>query len=313
MLAWSDSVHYWTSVVFQTGRIGDPVIAANQCIQGVLARAGLDPHSLPGAAAWLTLSAVVVMVACLGMRRAFAASQDCWALPLNAFAALLISPMSWSHHWVWCAPALLTLADLGRRHRNRLAVASAVIGLVLFVTAPQWWLGKFAGPELKWAAWQQAIGSSYVLFAFLVLILSAWGKLTPATRAYRARQEAAGGGFLGSFKVTRRSVFGGAAGLSGIRSAKERVMSVRSRRLVVAGVTVATVIAVPAAALASDSITSSGKPVAVRDGERVRGGGQVRGAPVRGACSVTAAGDGDRARHPARRQPERGPAGAHSS
>ena len=38
-------------------------------------------------------------------------------------------------------------------------------------------------------------------------------------------------------------------------------MSVRSRRLVVAGVTVATVIAVPAAALASDSIASSGKPV----------------------------------------------------
>lgn len=37
-------------------------------------------------------------------------------------------------------------------------------------------------------------------------------------------------------------------------------MSVRSRRLIVAGVTVATVIALPAAALASDSITSSGKP-----------------------------------------------------
>ena len=25
-------------------------------------------------------------------------SQDCWALSLNAFAALLISPISWSHH-----------------------------------------------------------------------------------------------------------------------------------------------------------------------------------------------------------------------
>jgi len=37
-------------------------------------------------------------------------------------------------------------------------------------------------------------------------------------------------------------------------------MSVRSRRLAVAGVIAATVIAVPAAALASDSSTSSGKP-----------------------------------------------------
>ena len=186
VLAWHDSVRYWTSVVFQTGRIGDPVIAANQCIQGVLARAGLDPHSLAGAAAWLALSAIVVMVAWRGMRQALAASQDCWALSLNAFAALLISPMSWSHHWVWCAPALLTLADLGRRHRSRLAAAVAAIGLVVFVAAPQWWLGKFAGPELKWAAWQQAIGSSYVLFAAFVLLLSACGKLTPPTPADRA-------------------------------------------------------------------------------------------------------------------------------
>ena len=145
-LAWHDSVRYWTSVVYQTGRIGNPVIAANQCIQGVLARAGLDPHSLAGAGAWLALSVLVVMVAWRGMRRALAASQDCWALSLNAFAALLISPMSWSHHWVWCAPALLTLADLGRRHRNRLAVAAAASGLVLFVTAPQWWLGRVRRP-----------------------------------------------------------------------------------------------------------------------------------------------------------------------
>jgi alpha-1,2-mannosyltransferase len=188
-LAGHDSVRYWTAAVFQTGRIGDAAQPANQCLQAVLARAGLDPHTLPGAAAWLALSALVVMVACLGMRRALAASQDCWALSLNAFAALLISPMSWSHHWVWCAPALLTLAELGRRHHHRLAVATAACGLVLFATAPQWWLGRFAGPELRWAAWQQAIGSSYVFFAVIVLLLSACGRLTPPTPTDRAAPE----------------------------------------------------------------------------------------------------------------------------
>ena len=179
VLAGPDSVRYWTAIVFQTGRIGGVATAANQSIQAVLARAGLDPHPLPGAAAWLVLSAVVVMVACRGMRQALAGSQECWALSLNAFAALLVSPISWSHHWVWCAPALLTLADLGRRHHHRLAVAAAACGLVLFATAPQWWLGKFAGPEVRWAAWQQAIGSSYVFFAALVLLLSACGQLNP--------------------------------------------------------------------------------------------------------------------------------------
>ena len=178
-LAGHDSVRYWTAAVFQTGRIGGAATATNQCVQAVLARAGLDPHTMGGTAAWLALSALVVIVAGCGMRRAFAASQDCWALSLNAFAALLISPISWSHHWVWCAPALLTLAYLGRRYHLRLAMAAAACGFVLFTAAPQWWLGRFAGPGLGWAPWQQAIGSSYVFFAALVLLLSACGLLIP--------------------------------------------------------------------------------------------------------------------------------------
>ena len=115
MLAWHDSVEYWTSVIFQASRPGSPAYAANQSIQGVLARAGLDPHSPAGAVTWLVLSAVVVTLACLGIRRAFAASADAWALSLNAFAGLLISPVSWSHHWVWGEMAVLTLAILGGR------------------------------------------------------------------------------------------------------------------------------------------------------------------------------------------------------
>ena len=190
MLAGSDSVHYWTTAIFQANRIGNPATAANQCLQGVLARAGLDPHSLAGAAAWLLLSALVVIMMWRGMRQALAASQVGLALSLNAFAALLISPISWSHHWVWCAPALLALADLARgeqgRHHHRLAMAVAACGVVLFTTAPQWWLGKFAGPELKWTAWQQAIGSSYVLFGALVLLLAACGLFTPPAPAARA-------------------------------------------------------------------------------------------------------------------------------
>ena len=64
---------------------------------------------------WLALSAVVLVLACRGMRRALASAADAWALSLNAFAALLVSPISWSHHWVWGETAVLTLALLGRR------------------------------------------------------------------------------------------------------------------------------------------------------------------------------------------------------
>jgi alpha-1,2-mannosyltransferase len=179
--AWPDSVHYWTRVVYQTGRAGNPASASNQCIVAFLARAGLDPHSPAGVAAWLALSAVVVILASRGMRYALGASEDCLAVVLNAFAALLISPISWSHHWVWCVPALLTLATLGSRHRSRLALVAFTTGLVVFATAPQFWFPH--GPErgIGWDAWQQATGSAYVLFAALTLLA-----FSPLTRRGRS-------------------------------------------------------------------------------------------------------------------------------
>jgi alpha-1,2-mannosyltransferase len=137
-------------------------------------------------------------VACLGMRRAFAASADAWALSLNAFAGLLISPISWSHHWVWGETAVLTLAILGWRGRSRdcrqdaavhrgrtgrphevgpmqgrLWLAITAAGAVMFAVSPQWWFPSGGNRELHWTAWEQAVGSSYVIFAAVVLLAAA--------------------------------------------------------------------------------------------------------------------------------------------
>ena len=150
----------------------------------MLARAGLDPHSPAGAVTWLALSAVAVAVACLGMRRALAASADAWALSLNALAGLLISPISWSHHWVWGELAVLTLALLSWRGRAArpaeagpmpvgLGLAIAAAGAVMFAVSPQWWFPSGGDRELHWAAWEQAAGSSYVIFAAVVLLAAA--------------------------------------------------------------------------------------------------------------------------------------------
>jgi alpha-1,2-mannosyltransferase len=174
LLAPRDSARYWTSVIVATGRPGSPWYAANQSIQGVLARAGVNPHTPAGTAAWLALSAVVLVLACRGMRRALAGSADAWALSLNAFAALLISPISWSHHWVWGETAMLTLALLGGQRQRRAALIAAC-GLAVFAAAPQWWFPSGGSRELGWAAWQQILGSSYVILAAGVLLLSAFG------------------------------------------------------------------------------------------------------------------------------------------
>jgi alpha-1,2-mannosyltransferase len=187
LLAPRDSTRYWSSVVFETRRIGGLAYAGNQNIVGALARAGLVPGTLVATVTWLGLSMLVMAVACRGMWRAFAAGQDSLALTLNAFAALLISPVSWSHHWVWAEMALLVIATLGRQRQLRVASITAVAGLVIFAASPQWWFPHGANKELEWTVWQQAIGSSYVYFAAFYLLLCLRLTLTrPADTGQRA-------------------------------------------------------------------------------------------------------------------------------
>jgi alpha-1,2-mannosyltransferase len=94
-------------------------------------------------------------------------------LSLNALAALLISPISWSHHWVWAAPALLLLAVRGLRDRHRATLAAALAGLAVFAAGPQWWFPHTENREAHWAAWEQVIGGSYVILAAVILLISA--------------------------------------------------------------------------------------------------------------------------------------------
>jgi alpha-1,2-mannosyltransferase len=59
------SVRYWTSTVFDPGRIGEVSFEANQSIKGVLARLGVE-----SGAVWRVLAAVVVAVGAIAGRRA---------------------------------------------------------------------------------------------------------------------------------------------------------------------------------------------------------------------------------------------------
>jgi alpha-1,2-mannosyltransferase len=176
-----DSVRCWTRVIFDTSRPGNPAFASNQSFAGLLARAGLNPQTHAGTIAWLALSVAVIAVAVLGMRRALADGEPAWALSLNAFAALLVSPISWTHQWVWAEPALLVLAVLSVRRSSRAGLAAAATGLAVFAVSPEWLpsSGQDAAP------WEQAAGSAYVIFAVGVLLGSAF-----AGHCGRARRRA---------------------------------------------------------------------------------------------------------------------------
>jgi alpha-1,2-mannosyltransferase len=168
-LAPHDSLRYWTQIAYQPARIGGIAYAANQSILGTLARLGLSNPARTWL--WLALSLLAAASAVTGMRAALKTNRAATALLLNATAGLLISPISWSHHWVWAAPALFTcLSTIPDRRRPP---AFAVLALLTFAIAPHWLLPSGGNRELHWAWWQQAIGDSYALTGFVTLTQAA--------------------------------------------------------------------------------------------------------------------------------------------
>ncbi|NLU82897.1 glycosyltransferase 87 family protein [Rhodococcus sp. HNM0569] len=171
---WRDSVAYWTGVLFDAGRIGTSAYPPNQSITGVLARASWD-ESAP----WLVASAVVCCLAIAAMSAALRAGEKALALCVNALAGLLVSPVSWSHHWVWTVPLLLTLGVLAwrglggaapRRTRGAVFAALTLAGLVATRWPPHWLLGGGRWDGVGWPALDQIVASAYVWWAVAVLV-----------------------------------------------------------------------------------------------------------------------------------------------
>jgi alpha-1,2-mannosyltransferase len=150
------------------GVSGSPFFT-NQTIQAVLVRAGVDGTA--GTVAWLALSAGLLALAVPVIRRAPAPL----AVIAMAGVALLVSPTSWSHHWVWIAPALLVAFATAWRTRSPVWITVAVASTMVFVAAPhQQGLPRADSSELLWTPLQQVVGSTYVWFTVLVIGLMWW-------------------------------------------------------------------------------------------------------------------------------------------
>jgi alpha-1,2-mannosyltransferase len=112
------------------------------------------------------------------MRRVLRAGEPTLAVICVALFGLVVSPVSWSHHWVWMLPAVLVTGILGWQRRNvALAVLSAA-GVALMRWTPIDLLPEHHEATAVW--WRQLAGMSYVWWA-LALIVTAG--LTVTSRA----------------------------------------------------------------------------------------------------------------------------------
>lgn len=167
-----DSPQYWFHTLFDTGRIGPPWYAGNQSLKGFAFRLGFAESV--STMIWVVLSVIAIALAAVWMKRLLDVGATVAALMVNAAAVLLVSPVSWSHHWVWIAPALIVAADaIARGHRNPWFTGTVGLAAVMFAVGPMWLLPHDHDRELGWAWWQQILGSSYVLFTMAIFVVAA--------------------------------------------------------------------------------------------------------------------------------------------
>ncbi|MFE0175051.1 glycosyltransferase 87 family protein [Streptomyces sp. NPDC059002] len=166
-----DSHRFWSRMVFEAGRVGLAEDTANQSLRGVLAR--LLHTGDPGL--WWAAGAALVAMAGLGVSVAAALrGERAWAALSCAVTALLVSPVSWSHHWVWCVPMVLLLGAEavrgGGRGRGRWAVVGAVS--LAFCSYALWWVPHGVGRlELAQNYGQMTLSAVYVVTACAFLLI----------------------------------------------------------------------------------------------------------------------------------------------
>jgi alpha-1,2-mannosyltransferase len=159
LLAPADSVAYWHVTIFDPSRIGGAAFATNQSLRGALTRLGL------GQDVWLVLAAAVLVLAWHGARRAHRLGDPVVALLVVAAAGLLVSPVSWSHHWVWIVPAVAVFA-------TRVGPTPALLATTALFTVGHRFLPHARDRELAWTWWQHVAGNSYLLVALGFLVWS---------------------------------------------------------------------------------------------------------------------------------------------
>jgi alpha-1,2-mannosyltransferase len=155
-LAPKDSLDFWLHAMLDPGRVGGLAYTGNQSLKGLLFRLGIDKPL------WVVLCLATVVLTWFVVARARRNGDDLAALLAVATAGLLVSPVSWSHHWAWIGPALVLLYAHARK--------ALIVAVAVFAIGPHWLLPYTQDQELRWSWWQHVIGNSYVWLGLALLV-----------------------------------------------------------------------------------------------------------------------------------------------
>jgi alpha-1,2-mannosyltransferase len=163
----AQSRSFWLRGVFlDQRRIGNNYNPANQSLAGMMARLG---GGLPAVHTWWVLAALVTGAAGLAIAATLhRRGQRLAGLACCGLTGVLVSPISWTHHWVWVIPLLVAMAATAWRRRSP-AWAAATVALFIAFSG----LGPMPWPGHDPGLLRTVEGNLYVLCALAILVAAA--------------------------------------------------------------------------------------------------------------------------------------------
>jgi alpha-1,2-mannosyltransferase len=166
---------FWTRYIFDPSRPGPAHYISNQSMRGTIAR--LTENSGATGPLWLLAASIVGAAGLVIARRLATARRSLDALVVTGFTGLLVSPISWSNHWVWALPATAVVWTwVGRAWPMRIFAA---VWTLVFALGLPWWAPWAHDQEFHHNFPQALIGNSYLIAAIALLAV---GWLTTADR-----------------------------------------------------------------------------------------------------------------------------------
>lgn len=216
LLSWvispGESARFFFDAMWDPQRAGDAYYTSNQNLKGFVARAlpenawsitwAITVALALVAAIWLCLriqaAATSVVIphsasdaVASGLLNTAAPAAPAPVLPENLATlltaavimslGLLVSPITWSHHWVWGLASVVALIAVALRLKSAPLAAVALVQGALFIMAPHWWFSHGQVNELHWNVVEQLVGSSYTLAAIASGVALAWALPVQAT------------------------------------------------------------------------------------------------------------------------------------